>query len=131
MKNNLMTDKKNKQSGNGYQPFVHVGDGRFSINSFGYIVDADQACADTFGIEKKSLKRSKIFRFIKRDSKKTFHKHCLKALETKERQSCQLELISRGEFGFPTYVNSKVAYDKNGNLVINCQIVATDKIPAE
>ncbi len=105
-----------------------TGTGRFSINSFGYIIEGNRACAEMLGIEQGSLTKTKIFKYIKRESKKPFNQHCQKVLELSARQNCQVKLINRGGTEIPIRLQSITGIDQDGNRVINCELVVDNKL---
>ena len=100
-----------------------TGNGRVSINSFGYIVEGNQACADILGVDKETLIKTKIFRYIKREYKKLFYQHCQKVLELLERQNCQVKLVNKAGTDFPIRLQSITGFDQDGNRLIECELM--------
>jgi PAS domain S-box-containing protein len=96
---------------------------RFTLNGYGYLVEVDQACADIFGISRTPLQGSRIFKFIKRDSKKVFFRHCMETLELGELQSCHIKLMDKNGDEIQISLESRAVADNKGNKMIECRFV--------
>jgi PAS domain-containing protein len=100
-----------------------INTARFTLNSFGCFVNVDQACAEIFGVSRKLLQGSRIFKYIRRDSKKVFFRHCLETLETGIYQNCHLNLVDKNGDEIQISLESRAAFDKKGNKIIDCRFV--------
>jgi len=97
--------------------------GSFSINSFGYFVNVTNACTEVFGVRPQHLRKMRIFKYIKRDSKRKFIRHCLKTLESSSAESCSVSLIDNNGGEHQILMETQVSLDKNGDKIIDCRLL--------
>jgi PAS domain S-box-containing protein len=107
--------------------------GYLTIDESRLIFEVNLACAELLGYECKKLMKKRFSSFIHKDWHSIFYKHYEKALTTKIKQACELQMIKKDGSSFHAHLESIVFQDSiNNSIQLRMVIIdLTDRMLAE
>jgi PAS domain S-box-containing protein len=102
--------------------------GYLTFNKKGIIIEANLTCTAMLGCEKSMLKNLRFSNFIEEGSQDSFYFHKRQAIETKNQQSCELQLVRKDKSKFWARLESKAVFNDKGEFIeLNTNLIEIDE----
>ncbi len=102
--------------------------GYLTLNKKGIIIEANLTCTAMLGCEKSMLKNLGFSNFITEGSQDSFYFHRQQAIETKNQQSCELQLVRKDKTKFWARLESKAVFNDKGEFIdLNTNLIEIDE----
>jgi chemotaxis family two-component system sensor kinase Cph1 len=90
--------------------------GYFTLDINGIILDVNLAGSTLLGVERHNLNKRTFIQYVKPDQRNIFHHHIIKVLETRTKQTADLELLKMNSDSFYGHLETIKVQDENGDF---------------
>ncbi len=91
--------------------------GYMILNEKGVITESNLTCATMLGVDKTHLKNLGFSNFIASGSQNDFYFHRQKVVETREQQTCELQLVRKDKTEFSARLESRARFNAQGEFI--------------
>ena len=83
-----------------FELYNFVSDGYFTLNKNGLILEVNLAGASLLGVERLKLINTSFIKYIDPEYRNEFHLHCMRVMETAEKQTTEIKLLKNDKSSF-------------------------------
>ncbi len=99
-----------------FELYNFVSDGYFTLDKNGLILEVNLAGASLLGVERSRLIDTSFIKYIDPEYRNEFHLHCMKVMETAEKQTIEIKLLKYDKSSFYVSLDTLNVLDTNNEF---------------